>query len=154
MHHKITSQSFGSEVVHATRAVSDISHDHCLRICKTAQKKKSMMKVTTSRFDDRNVKPEASFTLASTFACAPAFRLKMLTPCLWGCCINVENGHRTYSLHPRQIVYGNTMLQFDANANVDASVNEALQIHSFDYSRKPDILSKTLNNYQIMPIIS
>ena len=55
MHHEITSQSFGSEVVHATRAVSDISHDHCLRIGKTAQKKKSMMKVTPSRFDDTNV---------------------------------------------------------------------------------------------------
>ena len=26
----------------------------------------------------------------------------------------------------RQIVYGNTMLQFDTNANVDASVNETV----------------------------
>ena len=43
-----------------------------------------------------------------------------------GCCINTENGYRTHSLHLhlRQIVYGNTMLQFDANANVDANGNE------------------------------
>ena len=35
----------------------------------------------------------------------------------------------THSLHLRlhHIVYGNRMLQFDANANVDASVNEVLQ---------------------------
>ena len=40
--------------------------------------------------------------------------------------LNAENGYRTQSLHLRQIVYGNTMLQFDTNANGDASVNEAL----------------------------
>ena len=38
-----------------------------------------------------------------------------------------ENGYRTDSLCLRlsQIVYGNTILQFDSNANVNASVNEA-----------------------------
>ena len=54
----------------------------------------------------------------------------MLTLCLLGCYINAENWYRTHSLHLHlcQIVYGNTMLQFVANANVDASVNEALAI--------------------------
>ena len=56
--------------------------------------------------------------------------VKMLTLCLWGCCVNTENGYRTHSLHLclHQIVYGNTILQFDANANVEASGNEVLPI--------------------------
>ena len=44
-------------------------------------------------------------------------------------------------MHLRQIVYGNTMLQFDENANVDASVNQALLQR---YSLSPQIVIKTL----------
>ena len=56
--------------------------------------------------------------------------IKMLTLCLWGCCVNAENGYRTRSLHLylHQLVYGNTILQFDTNTNVEASVNETLVI--------------------------
>ena len=35
--------------------------------------------------------------------------------------LNVETSYRTHSLRLRQIVYGYTMLQFDTNANLDAS---------------------------------
>ena len=53
--------------------------------------------------------------------------VKMLTWCLSGCCINEENRYRTHflCLCLCQIVYGNTVLQFDTNTNVAASVNEA-----------------------------
>ena len=48
--------------------------------------------------------------------------VKMLTLRQWGCCVNTENGYRTHSLclYLHQIVYGNTMLLFDTNVNVDA----------------------------------
>ena len=49
----------------------------------------------------------------------------------WHSCeltFNAENGYRTHSLLLRlhQIFYSNTMLQYEANANVDAGVNEVL----------------------------
>ena len=48
-----------------------------------------------------------------------------------------------------QNVYGNTMLQFDANANVDASVNEAVQhviIFNFNLFKAVDLILNPTDN--------
>ena len=48
--------------------------------------------------------------------------------------LNAENKYRiqSFHLHLHQIVYGNTMLQFEANTNIDVSVDKALPSFSFN----------------------